>query len=176
MSIYVALLRAVNVSGKNIIKMAELKQLFEAMRFAKVQTYIQSGNVLFESDAEPVTLRQRIEDAIQKAFGLEVTVVLRTLTELEAVIADCPFADVEQLYVSFLAGAPSPDGIERLRAFPCESEEWQIRGQAVYILYRAGAGQSKLTNAVIEKRLGVASTARNWRTTLKLVELAKSLT
>lgn len=172
MTLYIALLRAINVSGKNIIKMAELKQMFESMGFGKVQTYIQSGNVLFEADAEPAVLRERIEAEIERVFGLTVTVILRTPAELDGVVSRCPFTEVDQLYVVYLEGEPTEAGIARLKEFPCQSEQWQIRGQELYVVYGEGAHKSKLTNALIEKRLGMASTARNWRTTLKLVELA----
>lgn len=175
MTTYIALLRAINVSGKNMIKMAELKQMCEQIGLAKVQTYIQSGNVLFQSAEGPDTLRERIEAGILATFGLTVTVILRTAAELAAVIERCPLPEHEHLYVTFLAGAPSPEGIERLMAFQAEHEEVQVLGQEVYIIYREGAGRTKLTNAVLEKRLGVASTARNWRTTTKLAELAGAL-
>ena len=132
---YVALLRGVNVGGHRLIKMPELKRLFETMGFGQVRTYIQSGNVIFTSADEPLELlRQRIEREIAARFGFPVTVVPRTAAELERVIADCPFAadalaEGESLYVALLADAPLPDGVERLRACDCGSDEARIAGR-----------------------------------------------
>lgn len=173
---YVALLRAINVSGKNKIKMAELTQMFERMSFDGVQTYIQSGNVRFEADEDEETLRPQIEAAILATFGLTVTVLLRTASELADVVSRCPFAEEENLYVAFLEAEPEPAGIERMNAFQSETEEWRILGREVYIIYHQGAGRAKLTNAVLEKRLGVAATSRNWRTTQHLLAMAQDRT
>lgn len=169
---YIALLRAVNVSGQNKIKMADLRQMFERMGFDGVETYIQSGNVRFEADEDEETLRPQIEAAIHTTFGLTVTVVLRTASELAEVVARCPFPETESLYVAYLEAEPTPEGIAQLNAFQTESEEWQVIGREVYILYHQGAGRSKLTTAVLEKRLDVAATARNWRTTQQLLTMA----
>ncbi|HLO02611.1 MAG TPA: DUF1697 domain-containing protein [Symbiobacteriaceae bacterium] len=175
MTTYIALLRAINVSGKNIIKMADLKQMFERMGLARVQTYIQSGNVLFQSTEEAAPLRQRIEAEIQSVFGLTVTVILRTEAALAQVVARCPFAVDEGLYVSFLAEAPAAAGIEKLMEYPFETEECRVLGEEVYLLYRVRVSDSKVTNSLLEKRLGVPSTARNWRTISKLLELARAI-
>lgn len=175
MTTYIALLRAINVSGQNMIKMAELKRLFEQMGFGGVQTYIQSGNVRFDSPEEAHPLRERIEAAIQATFGLTVTVILRTATELAQVVARCPFPAVDHLYVAYLDQEPTPAGIERLNEFQSQTEEWQVAGREVYIIYHEGAGRSKLTTALLEKRLGVSATARNWRTTQRLLAMAQEL-
>lgn len=95
MSIYIALLRGINVGGKNIIKMADLKLAFIAMGFSQVQTYIQSGNVLFESHEDEASLRKRIEYEIEVSFGLKITVILRKAEELERIIENCPFSEKE---------------------------------------------------------------------------------
>ncbi len=177
---YVALLRGVNVGGHRLIKMPELKRLFETMGFGQVRTYIQSGNVIFTSADEPLELlRQRIEREIAARFGFPVTVVPRTAAELERVIADCPFAadalaEGESLYVALLADAPSPDGVERLRACDCGSDEARIAGREVYLLYRRSVRDTPLTNAFLERTLGVAATTRNWRTMQTLVGMASA--
>jgi uncharacterized protein (DUF1697 family) len=174
---YIALLRAVNVGGR-VVKMAELLRVFEAMGFGRIQTYIQSGNVLFASDESPAALRGRIEPEIEAAFGFPVTVVLRTTAELERAVAQCPFAaesasEHKGLYVAALATIPAPEGADRLRVAYNGSDEWRIVGREVYLLYYQGAGVSKLTNALLERHLGVAATSRNWRTITTLARMAR---
>src|SRR5579859_6821661 len=179
---YVALLRGINVGGHRPIKMLELQRMCAAMGFGQVRTYIQSGNVVFtslESDESPEALRQRIEAEIAARFGFPVTVVLRTAAELERIIAGCPFAadalaEGENLYLALLAGAPSPQAVERLRASESGSDEFRIMGREVYLLYRRSARDTLLTNAFIERVLGVAATTRNWRTMRTLAEMAKA--
>ncbi|MHB8064989.1 MAG: DUF1697 domain-containing protein, partial [Ruminiclostridium sp.] len=127
MTIYIALLRGINVGGKNIIKMVELKRVFEMIGLRDVQTYIQSGNVLFKSNEAEEPLRKKIEHEIETAFGFPVTVALRTAEELEWIIENCPFSEeevseaelsskVESLYVSLLTHAPMQEKLERLNA------------------------------------------------------------
>lgn len=180
MTTYIALLRAVNVGGHNKIKMAELKRLFEDVGHGQVETYIQSGNVLFTAAQAEQPVRQRLEREIEATFGFPITVVLRTSAELQRLIADCPFtADVlregESLYVSLLAEPPSSEGLERLNAYSSEAEEYRVIGREVYLLYRQSILDSKLTNAFLEQRLGVRSTARNWRTINTLAAKARAM-
>lgn len=180
MTTYIALLRGINVSGQRLIKMTELSRVFEAMGFAKVQTYIQSGNVLFASDEGEEALRERIERAIEAAFGFPVTVVLRTPAEMERMIAQCPFAaeaasQDKGLYVAALAETPTPERVERLRASYHGDDEWRIVGREVYLLYRQGAGVTKLTNAFLERQLGVAATSRNWRSITTLARMGRAM-
>jgi uncharacterized protein (DUF1697 family) len=172
---YIALLRGINVSGHRLIKMADLKRMFEAMGFGRVQTYIQSGNVLFASDDEAGPLSQRLEAEIMRVFGFDVPVILRTPAEMERIVENSPFpemAEGESLYVSLLTEAPSPEGIERLSAYK-GNDEFRVVGLEVYVLYRAPVNQSKLANNL--HRLGVPSTSRNWQTMNKLVALGKSM-
>ncbi len=184
MTIYIALLRGINVGGKNIIKMAELKHTFEAMGMSRIQTYIQSGNVLFESNEEEEPLRKRIEHELEAAFGFSATVVLRTAEEFKMVVANCPFSEEEvseadassegeSLYVSFLLEEPSREGIERLRAFKNEGDEYRAEGREVFLLFRHSIRKSKLANNL--HKLGVSSTVRNWKTINKLVALAQTM-
>jgi uncharacterized protein (DUF1697 family) len=175
---YVALLRGVNVGGHRLIKMPELKGLFEAMGCGHVRTYIQSGNVVFTSADELLEpLRQRVEREIAARFGFPVTVVLRTAAELERIIADCPFAsgalaEGESLYLALLADAPPPEGVARLRAYDGGSDEARIAEREVYLLYRLSMRDTPLTNAFLERMLGVAATTRNWRTMQTLAGMA----
>lgn len=125
MTIYIALLRGINVGGKNMIKMFDLKHVFEGMGLCEVQTYIQSGNVLFKSNEEEEPLKKKIEHNIQETFGFPVAVILRTATEIERIIHSCPFSEEtiseaessgegESLYVSLMDKVPLEENMERL--------------------------------------------------------------
>lgn len=178
MTIYIAFLRGINVGGHNMIKMAELKQLFETMGFSNVKTYIQSGNVLFESGEKADHLVQRIEQEIKAVFGFSITVVLRTSTELEQIIKNCPFApntlsEGESIHVSLLIAPPSQEGIEKLASSYNDIDEYQIVDQEVYQLFHQSIRNSKLS--INLQKLGVAATARNWKTMNKLNEIAKTM-
>lgn len=183
MTIYIALLRGINVGGKNIIKMAELKHMFEAMGMGQVQTYIQCGNVLFESEEAEGTLRKRIEREIELAFGFSIAVMLRTAEELKRIAANCPFseeeiceaeasAEGESLYVSFLLEEPTQEGIDRLSAFESESDKYRIEGREIFLLFRQSIRKSKLANNL--QKLNVPATVRNWKTINKLVDLVSA--
>lgn len=184
MTIYIALLRGINVGGKNMIKMAELKRMFEGMGLSRVKTYIQSGNVLFETDEEEEILCKRLEQEIKRAFGFAVSVILRTSEELKQVAENCPFSDEElsaaettaegeSLYVSFFQKAPSQEGLERLNAVKSESDEYRIEGRDIYLLFHQSIRNSKLANNL--QKLNVPVTVRNWKTINKLVALATEM-
>ena len=134
MPVYVALLRGINVGGKNIIKMKALKQVFKAMELCEVQTYIQSGNVLFTSNEEKQLLLKKIEDGIEVALGFPVNVVLRTAAELELIILNCPFSqreileaeawsEVESLYVCLLTQVPLQEKIKQLDIYKNDGDD-----------------------------------------------------
>ncbi|MCL6457134.1 MAG: DUF1697 domain-containing protein [Gorillibacterium sp.] len=178
MTMRIALLRGINVSGQNPIKMLDLKQMFETLGFSQVQTYIQTGNVRFESNEDEPELRQRIQQEIKSIYGFSVPVILRTVQELKQVIVNCPFSinelsAGENVYVALLLEAPLQTGIDRLLTFDNAIDDFRIQGREVYILYRQGSGRSNLTNALIEKKLGVSATTRNWNTVNKLVLMGK---
>ncbi|HWI64261.1 MAG TPA: DUF1697 domain-containing protein [Symbiobacteriaceae bacterium] len=178
MTTFIALLRGINVGGHKLVKMAELKRTFEALGFSRVQTYIQSGNVVFEAAEDEASLRRRIEQAIEAAFGFAVPTVLRTAQALEAIVADCPFpvdrlAEGEELYVALLAEAPAQAGIDKLLASRSDTDECRLAGREVYLLLRNGARETIFTNNFLEKKLGVPVTTRNWQTINKLVEMGK---
>jgi uncharacterized protein (DUF1697 family) len=184
MTIYIALLRGINVGGKNKVKMADLKRSFEAIGLGRVQTYIQSGNVLFESDEEEAPLRRRIEAQIAADFGIQLVVVLRTAAELERLAGNCPFSaediaeadaasDAESLYVALLLEAPAPERVEQLSAYSTPDDRFQIACRDVYMLFRYSVRDSKLAAQL--PKLGVPATVRNWNTIGKLVALAKAM-
>ncbi|MBZ9685193.1 DUF1697 domain-containing protein [Clostridium estertheticum] len=184
MTIYIALLRGINVGGKNIIKMADLKRTFETIGLSSVQTYIQSGNVLFKSNEEEETLRKKIEHEIEGVFGFSVTIVLRTAAEIEWIIRNCPFSQeevtdaeasskVECLYVSLLTNAPSQEKIQHLNSYTSESDKYKIEGREVFLLFHNSIRNSKLVNNL--KKLEVPWTVRNFKTMNKLNELTKHM-
>lgn len=184
MTIYIALLRGINVGGKNIIKMVDLKRVFETMGLCDVRTYIQSGNVLFKSNEEEETLRKKIENSIESAFGFSVAVILRTAAEFERIRENCPFSEEaiseaesssegESLYVCLLTHAPLQEKIEHLNAYRSEDDEYKVEGREVYLLFRHSIRKSKLASNL--HKLDVPATVRNWKTINKLAMLAKAM-
>lgn len=177
MNSYIALIRSINVSGTNIIKMAELRPFWEQMGFTNVRTYIQSGNVIFESNTKPDTAL--IEAQIEKEFGTKnAAVILLTPKELTAIINENPFSkqtdfDKKKMYVCYLQTPPTQDQIAAFDTLNLGEDKVHFGNNVLYVYYGVSAGKSKLTNKVIEKHLNAYATARNWNTTNKLLELAK---
>lgn len=181
MTVYVALLRGVNVGGHNRIRMTALKQALTDLGLDRVETYIQSGNVLFHSIEEAPVLRGRIEQQIRAVFGLDVPVVLRTAAELAQIVANNPFSEAEMrgaesLAIALLADSPPAGSVERLADQSATgSDEFRVAGRDVYILYRQPSHKSKLSNLFFEQKLGVPATTRNWQTVNQLALMAESL-
>jgi len=171
MTIYIALLRGINVGKNNRIKMADLKTLLETMGLEKVKTYIQSGNVLFEAKDEALRLSQRLEAEISKTFGFPVPVILRTAEEYKQIIRDCPYSmdslkEGESIQLAFLAEEPSQEKIDYFRSYESEPDECLIKGKEVYLLLRQSILDSKLAKQL--PKLDVPATVRNWKTVIKL--------
>jgi uncharacterized protein (DUF1697 family) len=169
---YAALLRGINVGGKNKVPMPQLKELFEGLGHADVVTYIQSGNVVFRAASADA---RAIEERIADVFGLDVSVVLRTGAELSAAAAANPFlvrgAETKPLYVVFLAREPAMEAVAELDPDRSPGDRFSVNGRDVYLDLPNGAGRTKLNLDYLERRLKVKGTARNWNTVLKLVEL-----
>jgi uncharacterized protein (DUF1697 family) len=181
MAAIISLLRAVNVTGYNKVKMDALRELYESLGLRGAQTYIQSGNVVFRTEAKDlVRLQKRIEDAIEKSYGFRTGVMLRTSAELKDIIRRNPFAkrsgiEPNKLVVSFLTGEPAPESKQKIAQIKVGPEELVLDGRELYIYYGGGIGSSKLTPAVIERALKVPGTARNWNTVTKLLEMAEAV-
>ncbi|MEC0248462.1 DUF1697 domain-containing protein [Paenibacillus chitinolyticus] len=180
MQTYLALLRGINVSGQKLIKMAELKNMFEAMGVLSVKTYIQSGNVLFRSDLanSEEALRERIEDEIAAVFGFQVSVILRTAEEWEQIIRDCPYdtanlKEGESIYVTLLGDRPEPEDLGRIPAADPSLEEYRVNGREVYFLFHQSIRDSKVAASL--HKLKTPATTRNWNTMNKLLALARTL-
>lgn len=176
---YIALLRGINVGGNRKLPMASLVELVAEAGGRQAKTYIQSGNVIFQAPAgEGEHVATRLTEAIAARFGYDVPVIVRTVSELEAVASRHPFfaddANLALLHVLFLADAPGPEAIASLDPDRSPPDVFEVRGREVYVHYRGGAGTSKLTNDYVERKLNTKSTARNWRTVQTLLEMAKA--
>jgi uncharacterized protein (DUF1697 family) len=177
---YVALLRGINVSGQKLIKMVHLKNVFESMQLQNVRTYIQSGNVVFESaEKDAKSLTKKIEKGIEDTYSFQVSVFLRTVDELEAVISQSPYnveqlQETDSLYVSFLSEAPTSEAIDKCMTFQNDIDEFSIQNREVYILIHKSYGNSQFSNNFLEKKLKVAATTRNWATVNKLISMGRS--
>jgi uncharacterized protein (DUF1697 family) len=176
---YVALLRGINVSGKNMLPMKELAAMFVAAGCSEVETYIQSGNVVFSAGAGVVKgLDAKISKMIEARFGWKVPVVIRSAAQMGMVVRENPFlkagSAVELMHVYFLAEAPGSEMVVGLDAGRSPGDRFEVVGGEIYLELGNGMGKSKLTNAYFDSKLKTVSTARNWRTVLKLMEMLGS--
>ncbi|TCZ80145.1 DUF1697 domain-containing protein [Paenibacillus albiflavus] len=178
MTIYVALLRAINVSGHNMIKMAELKSMLESMGLQQIQTYIQSGNVVFEAKGDAETLRLQIEDQIKLTFQLTIDVIIRTADELRQIITECPYdentlPEGAGIHVSFIQSTPPQDRAALLSNIEEELDKCHLVGRDLYLLLHKGVKNSKVLSA--SAKLRVPATVRNWRTVNKLLAMVDDI-
>ena len=173
----VALLRGVNVGGKNKMPMRELCEVFTKTGCADCESYIQSGNVVFRSDWAAAELQTTLAVTIEKRFGFAVPVVVRSAAELRSALKRHPFADVaeERLAVMFLRDRPTAEALARLEAERFLPERFCILGGEIYLDMPNGAGRSKLTTAYFDSRLKTVGTVRNLRTIRTLVEMAEAV-
>ncbi|HKY35239.1 MAG TPA: DUF1697 domain-containing protein [Polyangiaceae bacterium] len=181
MASYVALLRAVNLAGKNTISMGDLRALAQKVGLREPRTLLASGNLIFESGAKgSAALEKLLEIALSRELQLVTPVVVRSVAEWRAAIADNPFAAEArkapgQLLLMPLKGKPVAGGLTTLAQAIVGRERVKAVGSSLYLVYPDGVGRSKLTSALIEKKVGVAGTARNWNTVQKvLAELEAS--
>lgn len=182
MSIHVALLRGINVSGHNKVAMSELRDLLGKLGFADVTSLLQSGNLVFESDRQTgAALERLLEKETAGRLGVSADYIVRRADELEKTVARNPFPKEAEdapnhLLVMFLKRAPPAKGLDILRASIQGPEIIGCDGKQLYITYPTGIGRSKLTGTVIEQKLGARGTARNWNTIHKLIALCKKHT
>lgn len=178
MNVYIALLRGINVSGKNKIKMVELKQLILDLGFKNVQTYIQSGNVIFSSEEQNTSkIEKLIIDEIKKQFNYSVKVLVLQKEELELVFKSNPFIkdnslDFKKIGITFLKEIPTEEGITKVKTLATKDELVIFENKAAYLYSPNGFGSTKLTNNAIENKLKTTATTRNWNTISKLVTLS----
>jgi len=180
MAVVISMLRGVNL-GKRQIKMDALRELYTSLKFRDVCTYIQSGNVIFRTSERNLgALTKKIEAAIERRFGFQSDVFVRTTAELRDVIARNPFAKRQDIapnkfLVTFLASEPDAEAREKTLAIKAEPEELRIDGRELYIYFPNGMARPKLTWPTIEKALKLSGTGRNWNSVLKLLEMAEKL-
>jgi uncharacterized protein (DUF1697 family) len=176
MTTYVALLRAVNVGGNNLIKMSDLRDLLTGLGLEEVKTHLQSGNAVFNSRSRDRTkLSNEISAAIQEAHGHRPDVILRTADELRRALDRVPFdasANPSLVLINFLADTADPEGAKKLAAYE-GPETVMVHGSEVFIHYPEGMGRSKLNRVPMEKMLGTRGTARNLNTVRKLLEMVE---
>lgn len=168
----VALLRGINVGGKNKLPMKTLAAIFEEAGCTSVQTYIQSGNVIFDAPAR-LDVAARVSRAIQSGLSLRVPVVVRTGAELAAAVKAYPFETepAEAMAMMFLADRPSASAVADLDPQRSPPDRFAVTGREIHLNLPNGFARTRLTNDYFDRKLATVSTARNWRTVLKLLEL-----
>jgi len=178
METYIILLRGINVSGQKKIEMDKLRAMFENLNFSEIETYIQSGNVVFQSEkSDQSKLIGIIKDRITEVFGFEVEVIILSAQEMKDVCDNNPFSkdpekDIERFYVTFLSEKPTTDHIEKLKTFNYSPEEYRLINTTIYLYAANGYGRAKMNNNFFENKLKLFATTRNWKTVNKLVEMS----
>jgi len=177
--ILIALLRGINVAGHKLLKMDKLRACFQKLGFTGIQTYLQSGNVIFKATAGSVAfIGHRIEAQILGDFGWSVSVLLRTGDEMSSLVRDNPRLnnseiDPSKLHVTFLAATAPPSSAQSLESLAVKPERFQMRPREIYLYCPNGYGKTKLSNQAIERKLGIGATTRNWRTVLALLSMSQ---
>jgi uncharacterized protein (DUF1697 family) len=184
MTAMTALLRGVNVGGRNRLPMAELRTLVETLGFGSVQTYVQSGNLVFTGSGSPTKVAASLEAGISDTFGLEVPVIVRTARQLARILGANPFAgpgvDPRTLHVTFLDGSPTPERAAGLAETASDAHQvasfgddrFEAAGTDIFLHCPGGYGTTKLNNTFFEHRTGRVATTRNWRTVTTLAAMA----
>lgn len=178
MKMFIALLRGINVSGQKQIKMSELKSVFKEAGYENVETYIQSGNILFSTkEKSPDKISAKISTLIKKEFGFDVQLITVTPEEIEQALKKNPFIkkkkDIAKLYMIFLSSIPSKENLEKLIAVDYSPEEFIYDGKYIYLFVPNGYGKAKLNNNFFENKLKVSGTTRNLKTIKAILELTK---
>ena len=172
---YVAFLRGINVGGRRKILMADLKVLYQNLGYSNIVTYIQSGNVLFDSDTKesPKEMCEKITQAIKAQYDFDVPVIIRSVEEIEYILENNPFMTEEEgiinkLHLTFLSAIPAPENVEIAKSFDFSPDVFEIIGNNVFIYVGGSYHKTKLSNQFFEKKLKVRATNRNWKTVRKL--------
>jgi uncharacterized protein (DUF1697 family) len=181
MQTYICILRGINVSGSKIIKMEALRKMCGDLKFKNAQTYIQSGNIVFQdkkTDCE--FLEKKIAKKILADFGFEVPVMVKESGEINNVLRRNPFVNerkmnATKLHATFLAGVPAQEGIEKIKVGNYGADEYIFDGRVIYLYCPEGYGNTKLNNNFFEGKLKMAATTRNWNTIGELVRMAETI-
>ena len=178
MEIFISLLRGVNVSGSNRVRMEDLRALYAGQGLSNVRTYLQSGNVVFESgEPDETTLAGMIETKIRQTLGLEVPVLIRSAAEWAGLLQSNPFLNDRQenpdhLYVTFLRCSPGELDMKNLKPPADEQDEFYLVGREIHLFCPNGYGRTKLSNGWFEHKLKQTATTRNWKTVTALHQMA----
>lgn len=172
---YAAFLRGINVGGRNKVPMADLRALLSELGYADLATHLQSGNAVFSWPAPAAELERDIANAVAARLGVSCAVMVRNGTELATAVSGSPLGaepeNPSRYFVAFLSARPAASVLEALDGVSFEPDALWVRGREAYLWCPAGAAETKLTNAAVEKRLGVAATARNWNTVTRLASM-----
>lgn len=178
MTTWVAMVRSVNVAGRNRLPMADFRTALTGLGFTGVRTYLQSGNAVFAAGASAGTVARRIGGRLQSEFGLDVPVLVRSAAQMGAVVSSTPFgAFVSRpttVHVTFLSDVPDPQAVRALaeRAGTFGDDRIEVLGTEAHLHCPGGYGETKLNNTFVERALGVTATTRNWKSVLALGALA----
>jgi uncharacterized protein (DUF1697 family) len=181
MKIYIALLRGINVSGHKLIKMTELKEMFQKAGFSNVTTYIQSGNVVFSAKEEDIfSIQAKIKTNILKTFGFDVDVQVLDVEKLNRITLNHSFLKenedrIKFIYYTLLDEKPNEELVKELEQLEQTTEFFKITDEVIYCFYPNGVGRAKWHGTFFEKKLKVSSTTRNYNTMKKLTELSKAV-
>ena len=178
MTTYISILRGINVGGNRKILMADLKNIYSDLKFKNIRTYIQSGNVIFDSPNtnENSIIEETLQNAIHNTYGFEVKVIVRTNKELIDIFNNNPFLsndnlDLKKLYLSFLKEEPSKDKLLNISQIDTSPDLYNISGKDIFIYCNSKFSDCKITNLFFEKQLKVPVTTRNWNTISKLHQM-----
>jgi len=178
MQTYIALLRGINVSGQKKIIMAELREHLKQLDFSDIQTYIQSGNIVFKfKKISPSKLETMITELLKREYDFQVPCIIRSKKEIENIISNNPFKEqaaenFKSLYFVLLKNPPKKEQLKSLESIDYPNEYFEFNKNHVYLYLPNGAGRAKLNNNFFEKKLEVNASTRNLRTLIKLIELA----
>jgi len=171
---YAAFLRGINVGGI-VLKMEDVKSIFTGLEFRDIQTYIQSGNIVFKSsETKTAHLEKRIHESILSKFNLDIVTFVKTQEQMLSIISNSPFGknfDEKRLYVTFLAAIPSEGNLAEIKAIRSDQEKFLPSKDIIYSFYGNGYGKSKYTNNYFEKILDVSATTRNWNTISRISDI-----
>jgi uncharacterized protein (DUF1697 family) len=176
---YISLLRGINISGQKLIKMKDLTALYISIGFQNVETYLQSGNVLFYTELKDFKeISGIIEQGIKKKFGFDVSVLIKTGNDFKKIIKNNPYlkknnTETEKIYVTLLFDKPERELLNKLTNPAAGDDEYSISGEIIYINCPDGYGRTKINNNFFEKKLNVTATTRNWNTVNMLLNLSE---
>ncbi len=179
MTTYISILRGINSGGYRIVQMDALRSLYAKLGYSNVQSYIQSGNVIFQREkASHPIIENEISGSISKEFGFDVSVIIIECEELKQLISDNPLLkdetkDSSKIHVTFLSGIPEKGKFDAIKGGNYQNDEFHLVNKAVYLYCPNGYGKTKLTTGFLENKLKVMATCRNWKTTVELLKMGK---